>query len=94
MSGLTDFSGEGAGAGLRYSLRSARGLFWRSHQSSFEGLMSRLHVPCVEVLVVLCGFFAVVVADGLLDIAGVMLYSQPSDWESVLRIVNHPLAPH
>lgn len=56
--------------------------------------MKRLHIPCVEVLVVLCGFFAVVVADGLLDIAGVLLFSRPNDWESVLRVVNHPLAPH
>jgi len=56
--------------------------------------MKRLHVPCAEILLVICGFFAIVVADGLLDIAGVVLFSNPVNWEGVLRVVNHPLAPH
>ena len=56
--------------------------------------MKRLYIPCAEVLLILIGFFAIVAADGLFDIAGVVLFGNPSDWQGVLRVVNHPLAPH
>lgn len=50
-------------------------------------------LPVAEVLLIAGVFFFVIVGDVMFDIAGIVLYKHPADWNSVLRVINHPLAP-
>ena len=49
--------------------------------------------PVAELLLIAGVFFFVIVGDVMFDILGVVLYKHPADWNSVLRVINHPLAP-